>query len=232
VTTGGFGWINRDGKLIIAVRGVRNFAHSAASVLLAIYLDLQGFSLFDIVLFLTIGSAGAAFWALVAGLVGDTLGRRRLLTVMGLLMALMGVALMTSQNLPLLAVGAFLGNFSVMPGASGAMGPLEQASLPATAPPERRTDLFTLYGVVGTAAVSLGALAAGLPDAFQRAFGLHQVTAFQECLEAMSSSARSPRCSIVNSPPKLRLRPTKRAGSIPYGCLPANASRPWLAYLR
>ena len=32
---------------------------------------------------------------------------------------------------------------------------------------------------MGTAAVSLGALAAGLPAAFQRAFGLDQVTAFQ-----------------------------------------------------
>ena len=53
-----FGWINRDGKLIIAVQGVRTFAHSAASVLLAIYLDLQGFGLFEIGLFLTIGSGG------------------------------------------------------------------------------------------------------------------------------------------------------------------------------
>jgi MFS family permease len=174
-----FGWINRDGKLIIAVRGLRTFAHSAASVLLAIYLDLQGFSLFEIGLFLTIGSAGAAFWALVAGLVGDTLGRRRLLTLMGLLMALMGVTLTASQSLPLLTVAAFLGNFSVMPGASGAMGPLEQASLPATAVPEWRTDLFALYGIVGTAAVSLGALAAGLPSLFQRAFGFDQVISFQ-----------------------------------------------------
>jgi MFS family permease len=174
-----FGWVNRDGKLIIAVRGLRTFAHSAASVLLAIYLDLQGFSLFEIGLFLTIGSSGAAFWALVAGLVGDMLGRRRLLTVMGLLMALMGVALTTSQSLPLPAVAAFLGNFSVMPGVSGAMGPLEQASLPVTAAPERRTDLFALYGIVGTAAMSLGALAAGLPSVFQRAFAVDQVTAIQ-----------------------------------------------------
>jgi MFS family permease len=174
-----FGWIHRDGKLIIAVRGVRTFAHSAASVLLAIYLDLQGFGLFEIGLFLTIGSSGAAFWALVAGLVGDTLGRKRLLTVMGLFMAVMGVALITSQSLALLAVAAFLGSFSVMPGVSGAMGPLEQASLPTTAAPERRTDLFALYGIVGTAAVSLGALAAGLPAVFQRAFALDQVTAIQ-----------------------------------------------------
>ena len=174
-----FGWINRDGKLIIAVRGVRTFAHSAASVLLAIYLDLQGFGLFEIGLFLTIGSAGAVFWALVAGLLGDLMGRRRLLTVMAFLSAITGVALITSQSLQLLAAAAFLGSFSAMTGASGAMGPLEQASLPATAAPERRTDLFALYGIVGTAAVSLGALAAGLPAAFQRVFGLDQMTAFQ-----------------------------------------------------
>jgi MFS family permease len=158
-----FGWIAQDGKLIIAVRGVRTFAHSAASVPLAIYLDLQGFGLFEIGLFLTIGAAGAVFWALVAGLLGDRLGRRRLLTVMGLLSALTGTALLTAQSLQVLAAAAFLGSFSAMTGASGAMGPLEQASLPATAAPERRTELFALYGIVGTAAVSLGALVAGLP---------------------------------------------------------------------
>jgi MFS family permease len=174
-----FGWIHRDGKLIIAVRGVRTFAHSAASVLLAIYLDLQGFGLFEIGLFLTIGSAGAVFWALVAGLLGDLMGRRRLLTVMGVLSALTGVVLITSQSLQLLTAAAFLGSFSALPGAGGAMGPLEQASLPATAAPDRRTELFAFYGIVGTAAVSLGALAAGLPTVFQRAFGLQQVPAFQ-----------------------------------------------------
>jgi hypothetical protein len=56
-----FGWIDRDGKRIIAARGLRTFAHSAASVLLAIYLDLQGFSLVEIGFFLTIGSTGATF---------------------------------------------------------------------------------------------------------------------------------------------------------------------------
>jgi hypothetical protein len=55
------GWTSPDGKVIIAVRGLRTFAHSAASVLLAIYLDLQGFSLVEIGLFLTIGPAARRF---------------------------------------------------------------------------------------------------------------------------------------------------------------------------
>jgi MFS family permease len=64
---------------------VRTFAHSAASVRLGIYLDLQGFGLFEIGLFRAIGSAGAVFWGLVAGLLGDLMGRRRLLIVMAFL---------------------------------------------------------------------------------------------------------------------------------------------------
>lgn len=174
-----FGWISRDGQLIILVRGLRTFAHSTISVLLAIYFDLQGFSLLEIGLFLTIGSTGATFWALVGGLCGDRMGRRRLLAVMGLLSALTGVALITVRSLPLLAVAAFLGGFSAMAGSSGGMTPLEQASLPATTAPERRTDLYALYGIVGTAAISLGALAAGFPSLFQSALGMGQVAAFQ-----------------------------------------------------
>jgi MFS family permease len=135
-----------DGKLILAVRALHTFGHSTALVLLAIYLDLQGFSLVELGLLLTIGSSGAAFWALIAGLVGDAVGRRRLLIVTGLLMSLMGCVLIMSRSFPLLATAVFLGSFSVMASASGAMGPLEQASLPATAPPERRTDTFALYG--------------------------------------------------------------------------------------
>jgi hypothetical protein len=52
-------WISQDAKPIILVRGLCTFVHSAVSALLAIYLDLQGFSLFEIGLFVRIGSPGA-----------------------------------------------------------------------------------------------------------------------------------------------------------------------------
>jgi hypothetical protein len=152
------------------------------------------------------------------------LGRRRLLTVMGLLMALMGVALTISESLPLLAAAAFLGNFSVMPGAAGAMGSLEQASLPATAAPERRTDVFALYGIVGTVAVSLGALAAGLPVAFHRSFGLDQATSFQVVFAGTSLWAYWWPCAAVSSPHTLKWRPARPDGSTHSNCPPATGS--------
>jgi hypothetical protein len=52
-------WISQDTKPIILVRGLCTFVHRAIWALLAIYLDLQGFSLFEIGLFVRIGSPGA-----------------------------------------------------------------------------------------------------------------------------------------------------------------------------
>ena len=42
---------------------------------------------------------------------------------------------------------------------------IEQASLPQTTPPERRTSTFAAYNLVASLAGALGALAVGLPEA-------------------------------------------------------------------
>jgi MFS family permease len=167
-------WIDGDGKLLIGVRGLRTFSHSAVTVLVAIYLDLQGFSLVEVGLFLTLGSTGAASAALLAGIFGDAFGRRRMLAVFSGFMALTGLALVLTASLPILAIAALLGGFSAFAGAAGGLGPLEQAILPTTAPNERRTDLFAVYGIVGAAAVAFGSLAAGLPSAIQHFTSLDQ----------------------------------------------------------
>ena len=67
------GNVNRDGQILIVARGLRTLAHGAASVVLAIYLDLRGFSLAEIGVFLTAGGLGAAAWALVIGIVAGGL---------------------------------------------------------------------------------------------------------------------------------------------------------------
>ena len=170
-------WIDRDGKLLIAVRGLRTFSHSAVTILVAIYLDLQGFSLVEVGVFLTLGSTGAAAAALLAGVFGDTFGRRRMLALLAMFMALTGIALVATTSLPILTIAAFFGGFSAMSGAAGGMGPLEQAILPTTSPEDRRTEVFAVYGVVGMTAVALGSLAAGAPTIIQSVIGLDQIGA-------------------------------------------------------
>jgi MFS family permease len=173
-----FSWVNKDARLVIAARATRSFAQSAVAVLIAIYLDLHGFSLVQVGAFLTVGSLGAAVAAVVVGVLGDAIGRRRTLMTLSLLMALSGVVLIGSERFIVLTVAAFLGNLSGFVGGGGP-GPLEQAVLAISASPERRTDLFALSSIIGTIAGSLGALASGVPTLLQQTLGLDAVASFR-----------------------------------------------------
>src|SRR5919197_2855727 len=140
-------WIDGDAKLVIITRATRSFAQSAVAVLIAIYLGLHGFSLVQVGALLTIGAAGAALAAVVAGVLGDAVGRRRTLVTLSGLMALAGIMLVVSASFPVLLIAAFVGNLSGFVGGGGT-GPLEQAILAVSVTPQRRTDLFALSSIV------------------------------------------------------------------------------------
>ena len=175
---GRLSWVEWDAKLVIATRATRSFAQSAVAVLMAIYLGLHGFSLVQVGAFLTVGAVGAALAAVVAGVLGDAVGRRRILVALSCLMALSGIVLVVSESYPVLLIAAFLGNLSGFVGGGGT-GPLEQAVLAVSVTPQRRTDLFALGSIVGTIAASLGALASGMPTLLQGAFGLGALASFR-----------------------------------------------------
>jgi MFS family permease len=163
--------------MAIAARATRSFAQSAVAVLIAIYLGLHGFSLVQVGAFLTAGAVGAALAAVVAGVLGDAVGRRRTLVTLSGLMALAGIVLVVSESFPVLLLAAFVGNLSGFVGGGG-MGPLEQAILAVSVTPQRRTDLFALSSIAGTIAGALGALASGVPTLLQRALGLGALASF------------------------------------------------------
>jgi MFS family permease len=172
--------VSHDAWLIMVSRGVRTFSQSYLAVLFALYLDLLGFSLVQIGGFLSAGVAGAAFFAFVAGLVAQKLGRRRLLVGFTLMSAVAGLGLyFINAPFPMLAL-VFLGSVAGdVGGGASPTQPIEQASLPDTAPAERRTDLFALYGIVARAGTALGALAAGLPALYQDALGLGTLDSYR-----------------------------------------------------
>ena len=173
-------WLSRDARLIILARGLRAFGQGSVAVVIGIYLHLLGFSTIQIGLFISAGLAGGAVFAIMVVFVGDTLGRRRLLVLFSLLTAGSALALAVADSFALLAAVAFLGSFTATGGAAGgATQPLEQASLADAAVPERRTDLYAVYGVMGTAGASFGALAAGLPAVYEAAFGLGELAALR-----------------------------------------------------
>ena len=91
------------------------------------------------------------------------------------------MALSFVDHLLALMVVAFFGSLTSGGGGGGESPtqPLVMASLPDTAPNEKRTELFAIYGIAARTGTALGTLAAGLPILFQHTFGLSIIESYK-----------------------------------------------------
>ncbi len=168
-------------RVVLAATFLRAVATSLIGILLGLHLASAGLSPRAIGLAVSAGLTGAAAMALAATLAGDRLGRRRLLFATALVGAA-GIALVavSAEPLVILAV-AFLGMVNGMGRDRGAALILEQAILPATVEPERRTFAFAWYNVLQDAGAALGSLLAAAP-ALLRGAGVSEPTSLRMAL--------------------------------------------------
>ncbi len=127
---------------------------------------------------LTAAIAGSAGMTILWSLVADRLGRRRTVATMAALMVLGGLLFAVGGGFWVLLLGAFTGTISATSSEVGAFLTVEQAILPQTAPPERRTWLFSIYATAANFAQALGSLFAGSVAAFA-ALGLRGADAYR-----------------------------------------------------
>jgi MFS family permease len=158
--------LSRDGWLLFITCGVRSFAYGFLSVILGLYLDAQGLSASAIGWIFTAALAGGAVMTIVISAVADSFGRRALLILGALLMALAGCIFAVSDNAILLVFAAIFGTISPSGKEVGPFLSLEQAILPQTTQDQHRTAVFSAYNLVGSFAGALGALGVGLPSLF------------------------------------------------------------------
>ena len=90
--------LSRDGWLLFATCGVRALAYGFLSVILGLYLDALGLSPTAIGWIFTAALAGGAVMTIMITAVADSFGRKTLLIVGALLMALAGWAFAVSDN--------------------------------------------------------------------------------------------------------------------------------------
>lgn len=154
--------LSRDGRLLFATRIVRTFSYGLLSVVLVLYLAEIGLQEGQIGLLLTATLVGDAVVSLAITSNADRLGRRRMLVLGGILVALTGLAFALSGNLLLLTIAAIFGTLSPGGGEVGPSQPIELAALPQTIPDRFRTNTFAWYNLVGSLASAVGALSAGL----------------------------------------------------------------------
>lgn len=152
-----------DSELICVGAFLRSTTVGFLGVVLAIYLSEAQFSVATIGMIIGAGLAGTATATVLIGAYGDAFGRRRTLIALSALTAAgyAGLALAPSRD-AVLAV-AFFGMLNGMGRDRGAATTLDQAVLPATTTPEKRTWSLARYNLVLDAGHAVGALASATP---------------------------------------------------------------------
>lgn len=156
-----------DVSRILLLRGARAFAYGFTSVLLGIHLaDVLSPARAGAILTATL--AGSA--ALTAGLGarGHRIARRRAHVFLSIAMAAAMAAFALTTSFWVLFLAALTGTVAVATLEAGPIAALEQAMLPHVVPAEKRNRWFGRYTAVAAIFGSVGALAAGGPDAIRR----------------------------------------------------------------
>jgi MFS family permease len=169
----------RDQVRICLSGFLRSLSVGMTGVLLAIYLGTVGWNVERAGLLVTIGLAGSAAGTLVTSLFAERVGRRRTLEVLGLLASLGTAALAATRRAELLYLVAFFGMLNGLGRDRGAAYALEQALLPETTTPERRTYVLAWYGLILDAGLALGSLLAVLPFFLRARWGWSSLSSYQ-----------------------------------------------------
>jgi len=196
-----------DQTRIFLAAFLRSLGVGMTGVLLVIYLGSIGWSIRSAGLLVTAGLAGAAVATLLSSLLADRVGRRRTLVVLGLLTAVGAVALASLRRPELLLLAAFFGMINGLGRDRGPSYALEQALLPETTTPERRTFVLAWYGLTLDLGLALGSLLAGVPVFLRGRWGWSQESAYQAAwilsavlalLAAMISATLSSRVELAS----------------------------------
>jgi MFS family permease len=175
-----FRWISKDGELLLIARILRTFAYGFLSIILSIYLKLIGFDGFLIGLILTCTLINSVIFTLVASFYADRIGRRKMLIIYAILMAISGIVFFVTSNYIALIAACLIGTINVTGAETGAFLSIEQAMLPQTVKDaKKRNTLFAFYNMVGTFAMSAGVLVSGLPGIIQHQLGLSEIASIR-----------------------------------------------------
>lgn len=156
-----FRTLSPDGLTLFATRSLRMFAYGFLSVVLVLYLKAEGLGEEKIGVLLTmtlLGDVAISLWITTAA---DRIGRKKMLIVGALLMAVTGAVFVVTSNYSWLLVAATIGVLSPSDKEVGPFLSIEQAALSQTVPDVDRTAVFAWYNLVGSLAAALGALVGG-----------------------------------------------------------------------
>lgn len=162
--------VDRDVRLVFAAQAVRAFGYGLGSVLLASTLAERGLTAFTVGLVLGALLAGTVISQLVIARWADRFGRRRSYRLLYLALGVSGVVFAGTVPMWLLVAVALTGALSAEVIESGPFTTVELSMLSDRLERDALATGFGWYNAIATAAGSLGALAAGLPQLVRTLF--------------------------------------------------------------
>lgn len=173
-------WLSKDGKLLLSARIVRAFSYGFLSIVLAIYLKSIGFNEILIGAILSATLVNSVIFTMLASFYADRFGRRKILTLYAIMMAVSGIIFLITDNYLALIIAAFIGTVNVTGAETSAFLSIEQATLPKTVKDiKKRNTAFGFYNMVGMFAMSAGVLLSSFPQMLQSHFGFSQIESFK-----------------------------------------------------
>ncbi|KAI5207710.1 MFS general substrate transporter [Aureobasidium subglaciale] len=151
----------RDVYIILLTRTLRMFAYGSSTLILALHLSSLDNSDTLIGIFMSLTLIGDVLISLLLTFVADSLGRRKILLVGSVTMALSGVVFATQTKFWILLLAAVVGVISPSGNEIGPFRAVEESTLAHLIPAAQRSDVFAWYVVVGTFGTSVGALLGG-----------------------------------------------------------------------
>jgi MFS family permease len=176
--------LHPDAKLLMASRGIRAFAFSYLNVVFAIYLDRLGYSTVTIGVVFSVAYISSALLTAVWGYLSDRVGRRKILMILALLTIVSNGILVYFTGLVFILAAVIIANVGAGGSGGGGSGggpfnPVEEALLAEKCRPENRNQIFAVNSCVGSIMGSLGALASGVPQHLQEAWGWNAAASYR-----------------------------------------------------
>jgi MFS family permease len=159
--------IEHDLRLILGIQAVRAFLYGFGSVILGSSLAATGASDLQVGLVGAAILAGMALSAIVVGVAGDRIGRRRAYAALLVVLGVVGLGYALTDRIWILILLALFGTMSTDANENGPLTTLEQAMI-GQAPGATRVRVFGRYNAVAYLTGALGALAAGGPAFLDR----------------------------------------------------------------
>lgn len=150
-----------DVKILSLQRFVRLAAYGASTLVLVLYLVALGNSIERAGSFMTLTLLGDVLISLVLTVVADKIGRKRMLALGSLLMAISGITFALTSSFWVLLAASILGVISPSGNEVGPFKAIEESTISQLTPGSDRSSVLAWYTLHGTAGAALGTIICG-----------------------------------------------------------------------